>query len=80
MTSPEPARRHYRVLTRTRGGYEGAIMYDVQLQAQATGALVWAQTFSDHAEAQAYEAAVTNDLERLDATTFRQKYGVPAGH
>ena len=77
MTSSEPARRHYRVLTRTRGGSDGAVMHDVQLQAQSTGALLWAQTFSDAAEAQAYEAAVTDDLEILDEATFRRKYGVP---
>ncbi|QBI18243.1 hypothetical protein ER308_00745 [Egibacter rhizosphaerae] len=76
----ETARRHFRVLTRTRGGSAGGTMYDVQLQAQDTGNLLWAQTFSHQAEAEAYEATVTGDLETLDDATFRRKYGVPTHH
>jgi uncharacterized membrane protein YfcA len=34
----ESARRHFRALTRTRGGYNGSTMFDVQLQLQ----LLWA--------------------------------------
>ena len=76
--SAEPARRAFRVLTRTRGGYDGATMYDVQLQAIATGDLMWAQTFTDAAQAQAFEAELDRDLDELDDDAFRRKYGVPS--
>ncbi|MDP9405866.1 MAG: hypothetical protein M3O86_04575 [Actinomycetota bacterium] len=72
----ESARRHFRVLTRTRGGYNGSTMYDVQLQSTASGGLVWAQTFSDRAEAEAYEQALDADLDELDDAAFRRKYNV----
>jgi hypothetical protein len=71
-------RRDFRVLTRRRGGYDGAVMFDVQLQVAATGALVWAQTFSDEAQADAFEAQLDGDLDELDDAAFRRKYGVPA--
>ena len=71
-------RQDFRVLTRRRGGYDGAVMYDVQLQVAATGALVWAQTFSDEAQADAFEAQLDGDLDELDDGAFRRKYGVPA--
>jgi hypothetical protein len=64
--SAEPARRAFRILTRTRGGYDGATMYDVQLQATATGNLLWAQTFTDLTQAQAFEAELDRDLDELD--------------
>ncbi len=73
----EPARRHFRVLTRTRGGYNGAVMYDVQLQGSASGNLVWAQTFTDRQEAEAYEARLEADLDELGDQAFRRRYGVP---
>jgi hypothetical protein len=73
----EPARRAFRVLTRTRGGYNGATMYDVQLQSIATGSLLWAQTFTDREQATAFEAEIDRDLE-LDDAAFRRKHGVPS--
>jgi hypothetical protein len=75
--SNQPARRVFRVLTRTRGGYDGATMYDVQLQALATGNLMWAQTFTDREQASAFEASLERDLDELDDSTFRRKHGVP---
>lgn len=72
------ARNAFRVLTRTRSGYEGAIMYDVQLQVIATGALVWAQTFSDHDEAERYRDDVEADLDDLTDEDFRRKWSVPS--
>lgn len=71
-------RQDFRVLTRRRGGYDGAVMFDVQLQVASTGALVWAQTFSDEAQAHAFETQLDSDLDELDDVAFRRKYGVPA--
>lgn len=71
-------RQDFRVLTRRRGGYDGGMMYDVQLQVAATGALVWAQTFSDEAQATDFESQLDTDLDDLDDAAFRRKYGVPA--
>jgi hypothetical protein len=71
-------RQDFRVLTRRRGGYDGGVMYDVQLQVAATGALVWAQTFSDEDQANDFEAQLDRDLDDLDDVAFRRKYGVPA--
>ena len=76
--SSEPARRRFRVLTRMRDAYNGGTMFDVQLQVTETGNLVWAQTFSDQREAEEFEAALEADLEELDDTAFRRKYGVPS--
>lgn len=73
----EPARRNFRILTRTRSGYNGAVMYDVQLQSAASGSLLWAQTFTDPDQARQYEATLEADLDELDDATFRRKYGVP---
>lgn len=75
----EPARRHFRALTRTRGGYNGSVMYDVQLQSVASGQLVWAQTFTHQDQAEEFEAALEADLDELDAADFRRKYSVPSG-
>ncbi len=75
MSSASP-RHNFRVLTRTRGGYNGATMYDVQLQSAASGGLVWAQTFSDREQAERYERALDADLDDLDDTAFRRKYNV----
>lgn len=77
MTERSP-RQDFRVLTRTRSGYDGAIMYDVQLQVAATGALVWAQTFSDREQADGFQDQVETDLETLDNDEFRRKYSVPS--
>ncbi len=75
--SEESARRAFRVLTRTRGGYNGGTMYDVQLMAVASGQLLWAQTFTDQEQATAFEVELDRDLE-LDDATFRRKHGIPS--
>ena len=72
------SRRQFRVLTRMRGGYDGATMHDVQLQIAATGALVWAQTFTDQQQAEEFEQQVEDDLDHLVPEDFRSKYGVPS--
>lgn len=74
----ESARRHFRALTRTRGGYNGSMMYDVQLQSVASGRLLWAQTFTHQDQASAFEIALETDLDDLDDEAFRHKYGVPS--
>lgn len=71
-------RRDFRVLTRRRGGYDGAWMVDVQLQVAETGALVWAQTFSDTDQAETFQTELEEDLATLDDASFRRKYGVPS--
>lgn len=53
-------------------------MYDVQLQAVATGSLLWAQTFTDAAQASTYEEEVERDLDELTDADFRRKYSIPA--
>lgn len=70
-------RQDFRVLTRRRGGYDGT-MIDIQLQVAATGALVWAQTFSDEQQADAFAAQLESDLDALDNDAFRRKYSVPS--
>lgn len=77
--SDEPARRYFRVLTRTRDGYDGATLHDVQLQAIATGNLLWSQTFTNADQAQEYESTLDLDLDRLDDQAFRRKYSIPSG-
>ncbi len=78
-TDPDRSpRQDFRVLTRRRGGYDGT-MVDIQLQVAATGALVWAQTFSDEAQAQEFADGVEADLDTLDNDEFRRKYSVPSG-
>lgn len=74
---PTP-RSNFRVLTRIRTGYESAVMYDVQLQVAATGALVWAQTFTDQAQADEFQAQLDDDMDELEYDDFRRKYSVPA--
>jgi hypothetical protein len=74
--SDDSPRRNFRVLTRTRGGYNGSTMYDVQLQVAATGNLVWAQTFTDRDQAEEYERRLDADLDELDEQAFRRKYNV----
>lgn len=78
MSDERPPRQRFRVLTRTRGGYDGAVMYDVQLQVADTGALVWAQTFSDQEQADAFQTELEDDLDAMDDETFRRKYSVPS--
>jgi len=72
------SQREFRVLDRIRHGYEGAVLYDVQLQRVTTGELLWSRTFSSHEEAQAFFAAVDADLRELELADFRRKYGVPS--
>lgn len=75
---PRPARRDFRVQTQQRGGYQGAVMHDVQLIVSATGAMVWAQTFTDADQAGTFLEQLEADLEDLDTTTFRERYSVPS--
>ncbi|HWB72213.1 MAG TPA: hypothetical protein VG452_08340 [Egibacteraceae bacterium] len=72
----DSARRHFRVLTRVRGGYNGT-MFDVQLQSLVSGGLVWAQTFTDEKQARTFERALEDDLDELDDAAFRRKHSVP---
>lgn len=74
----DPARRRFRVLTRTRGGYNGSTMYDVQLQSVDSGQLLWARTFTDREQADQFQTVVDADLDLADPE-FRRKYGVPSG-
>jgi hypothetical protein len=78
VTLARSPRRDFRVLTRRRGGYDGAVMVDVQLQVAHSGALVWAQTFSDDAQADDFQRQLEEDLDALDDAEFRRKYGVPS--
>lgn len=78
MSDDRPPHRDFRVLTRRRGGYDGASMVDVQLQVAATGNLVWAQTFSDPGQAETFQRELEDDLSSLDGAAFRRKYGVPS--
>lgn len=77
MRQDRSPRRDFRVLTRYRGGYDGALT-DVQLQVAETGAIVWARTFSDQRQADGFQAELEADLESLDDVAFRRKYGVPS--
>jgi hypothetical protein len=77
-TEERSPRQDFRVLTRRRGGYDGAVMVDIQLQVAATGALIWAQTFSDEAQANEFEQQVESDLDTLGNDEFRRKYSVPS--
>jgi len=78
VSSARTPRQDFRVLTRRRGGYDGAVMLDVQLQLTRTGALVWAQTFSDAEQAESFQQQLEDDLDALDDAAFRRKYGVPS--
>lgn len=72
------ARRSFRALTRTRGGYNGSMMYDVQLQSVASGQLLWSQTFTHQDQATEFETTLQADLDELDDAAFRRKYSVPS--
>ncbi len=74
----KPARHVFRILTRIRNCHDGAVMYDIQLQAVATGALIWAQTFSHEHEAERFRAKVESDLDLLDEAEFRRKWRLPS--
>jgi hypothetical protein len=73
-----PPRRTFRVLTRRRTGGQDSEVVDVQLQVRRTGALVWAQTFSDPEQARTLEAQLEHDLEELDDEAFRRAHRVPS--
>lgn len=75
-TSDGTPRRHFRVLVRERAGAQGGRVIDVQLQVRSTGALVWAQSFSDHALARELEERLERDLDELDLAAFRQAHRV----
>ena len=72
-TSP---RRHFRVLVRERAGSQGGRVIDVQLQVRSTGAIVWAQTFSDHGLARELEERLDHDMDELDLAAFRRAHRV----
>ena len=69
-------RRSFRVLLRERNGSQGGRVIDVQLQIRSTGALVWAQTFSDPALARALEDQLERDMDELDEEAFRRAHRV----
>jgi len=73
--APSP-RRTFRVLVREREGSQGGRVIDVQLQVRRTGALVWAQTFSDPAQARELEERLDRDLDELDDAAFRRAHRV----
>lgn len=66
------------MLTRVREGYNGSTMFDVQLQSVETGHLLWAQTFTDRVQAEAFEATLDRDLDELEEREFRRKHGLPS--
>jgi hypothetical protein len=72
-------RHSFRVLTQTRQGYNGSTMFDVQLQSVGSGQLMWAQTFTDRAQAEAFQANLETDLDELGDEEFRRKHGLPSG-
>ena len=72
----QTARQDFRVITQRRGGYDHATMYDVQLQSTTTGALAWAQTFTDPDQADEFRTRVEQDLDTLEGTEFRRRYSV----
>jgi hypothetical protein len=69
-------RRSFRVLVRERSGSQGGRVIDVQLQVRRTGALVWAQTFSDPELARALEEQLERDMDELDEAAFRRAHRV----
>lgn len=73
--APSP-RRSFRVLVRERDGSHGGRVIDVQLQVRRTGSLVWAQTFSDPAQARELEERLDRDLDDLDDAAFRRAHRV----
>ncbi len=74
----KPARQIFRVLTRIRTGYEGAVIHDVQLQAITTGSLIWSQSFSYEHEAERCRDEVQADIDLLDEAGFRRKWRLPS--
>jgi hypothetical protein len=78
VTTARSPRGTFRVLVRRRTVGQGAPLVDVQLQVVATGALVWARTFSDPLEAEGLVELLERDLDELDDADFRVRHGVPA--
>jgi hypothetical protein len=76
--APISPRRSFRVLTRHRTGSQDGEVIDVQLQVRRTGALVWAQTFSDLEQAHELEERLERDLDELDDEAFRRAHRVPS--
>lgn len=76
--TPSSPRRSFRVLQRHRDVGRGGPVVDVQLQIRRSGALVWAQTFSDPAQAAELVARLERDLDDLDDAAFRRAHRVPA--
>lgn len=74
---PSP-HRSFRVLVRERAGSQGGPVIDIQLQVRRTGALVWAQSFSDPALARELEVRLERDLDDLDVAEFRRAHRVPS--
>jgi hypothetical protein len=78
VTGRRSPRRDFRAVTQRRGTYDSAMMFDVQLQVAVTGALVWAQSFSDEEQAEAFQRQLDEDLRTMEDEPFRRKYGVPS--
>lgn len=76
--TPSSRRRSFRVLQRHRDVGRGGPVVDVQLQIRRSGALVWAQTFSDPPQAAELVARLERDLDDLDDAAFRRAHRVPA--
>jgi hypothetical protein len=76
---PASPRRAFRVLVRERSGSQDGRVTDIQLQVRRTGAIVWAQTFSDPAQARALEEQLERDLDELDEDAFRRAHRVTPG-
>lgn len=75
--TPSP-RRSFRVLVRDRAGSQGGRVIDIQLQVRRTGAIVWAQTFSDPSAARELESQLERDMDVLDEQAFRRAHRVPS--
>lgn len=74
--SSPSARQAFRVLVRERNGSHGGRVIDVQLQVRRTGALAWAQTFSDPSLARELEAELERDMDEMDEADFRRAHRV----
>lgn len=69
-------RQVFKVLVRERSGSQGGRVIDVQLQVRSSGALVWAHTFSDPAQARELEERLEADMDELDLEAFRRAHRV----
>lgn len=75
MVPRSPARSSFRVRTRTRRGYDGAVLHDVHLEGLHDGRVAWTRTFTHADEAAQLAAALHEDLQRLDPRTFARLHG-----